>query len=109
MVKIERITIGSIDDLTSGEIPEEIGHTTIRENVVFGDISIKLPNEKRVIKATNLPGHGATSRRQFLEFVENLLKKNGWYLAEAEYTAHRRGFFYNKHKLNGRIYVERKA
>jgi hypothetical protein len=110
MTKIERITIGSIDNLTDGKVPEEIGHSTIEESVGFGTIKIKTPYETRRIKATNFPEHRATSRKEFLEFVEETLKTNGWYLAEAEYTPYRCGFFSDKpHRLSGRLYVEKKS
>ena len=107
MIKLERITLGDLGDLNAGKVLTAIGNTVIRDSRADGSLIIETPNEVKRIEQTDFPGHRFAFRQEFLPFVDKVLKNNGWYLAEAGYIPHKKGFFQPQPNiLEGKLYTE---
>lgn len=105
MKKLTRITLEDIDELADSNEVIEVGkgkiigsrHTTDR-------LILKLPEETRKIKTTIYIMK--SSRPDFLEYVDNLLKQEGLYLVEVEYRKDK-ALSFLPHKLKGMFYKEK--
>jgi hypothetical protein len=106
MAKVERMTLGGIENFVEVDELKNLGLATISETFWGNGIKISLGGASEEIP---FRGRDIKDKEEFLSLVETTLKNKDWYLADVEYlSAIQSGKFpMGKHKMYGQVYARR--